>query len=203
MANIWSDDADVLIKRLDKDIVAKYKLSLSDILSNPEKFALQPNILNTISNMKEDADKSIAEMLDGMEEERKKLDDDASKCNAITSQLAQAISLEAKQSKIPLIKLDNFVRDESKDEVIYVKNASGDIMHLVERLVDASLLVADMTSTYNGNLIGEWLFSGSKNYVVRVSLDQNPALNIESSATEIDALLDAASDYIKSIKAGK
>ncbi len=203
MANIWSDDADIIIKRLDKDIAAKYKISLSDLLSNPDKFASQPSIVNTIINMKEDVDNSIAAMLNGMESERKKLSDDASKCDAITSQLAQAISLEAKQSKIPLIKSDNVARDESKDEVIYVKDAQGDILHMVERLVDASLLVVDMTATYNGNSIGEWLFSGNKNYVVRVSLDQNPALIIENSAAEIDALLDAATDYIKSIRAGK
>ncbi|MEM3227613.1 MAG: hypothetical protein QXK65_01535 [Candidatus Micrarchaeaceae archaeon] len=202
MANLWSDNADALIKQFDGAIKSKYKFTLSDFLTNPANFSAQESIIVTAGNIKEYVDNSIAEMLDGMEDERKRLNDDAAKCNAITSQLAQAISLEAKQNKIPLIKSDTVARDEGKDEVIYVKNASGDLMHLAERLVDSSLLIVDMTSEYNNNLIGEWLFSGNKNYVLRVNLDPNPVLNIETGAAEIDALLDAAADYIKALRAG-
>ena len=91
------------------------------------------------------------------------------------------------------------LRDEGKEEVIYVKDASGDILGLVGRLVDSSLMIADFTRQYENYQIGEWLFSGNKNYVLRVSLDPNPYLNVEASVNEINGLLDAAADYLKSL----
>jgi len=203
MADMWSDNADVIIRAVDKNIVSNYGFSLSDFFTDPSKFASKPNILTTVSNIKEYVENYVNGQLEGLDDQRKKLNDDAAKCNAITSQLSQAIISEAKQSKIPVIKSDTVVHDESKDEIIYVKNATGDLLRLAERLVDSSLLVVDMTTDYNGSLIGEWLFSGSKNYVMRVDLDPNPILSLEQGMNEINQIFDAATDYIKARKAEK
>jgi hypothetical protein len=203
MADMWSDNADVIIRGVNKDIVSNYGFSLSDFFTDPSKFASKPNILTTVSNIKEYVENYVNDQLEGLDDQRKKLNDDAAKCNAITSQLSQAIISEAKQSKIPVIKSDTVVHDESKDEIIYVKNATGDLLRLAERLVDSSLLVVDMTTDYNGSLIGEWLFSGSKNYVMRVDLDPNPILSLEQGMNEISQIFDAATDYIKARKAEK
>jgi hypothetical protein len=199
MAEMWSDNADVIIKNVDKDIKAKYKFSLSEFLTNPADYASVPNVAITVSNMKEYVDDFGSSLLGGLDEEKKKLDDDAMKCDAVTSQIAQAIKAEARQSKIPIIKPATMLRDEGKEEVIYVKDASGDILGLVGRLVDSSLMIADFTRQYENYQIGEWLFSGNKNYVLRVSLDPNPYLNVEASVNEINGLLDAAADYLKSL----
>ena len=200
MAELWSDNADVIIKNVDKDLKARYKFSLSEFLTNPADYASVPNIAITVSNMKEYVDDFGSGLLEGLDEdEKKKLDDDAMKCDAVTSQIAQAIKAEARQSKIPIIKPSTVLRDEGKEEVIYVKGASGDILGLVGRLVDSSLMIADFTRQYKNYQIGEWLFSGNKNYVLRVSLDPNPYLNIEASMNEINGLLDAAADYLKSL----
>jgi hypothetical protein len=199
MAEMWSDNADVIIKNVDKDIKAKYKFSLSEFLTNPADYASVPNVAITVSNMKEYVDDFGSSLLGGLDEEKKKLDDDAMKCDAVTSQIAQAIKAEARQSKIPIIKPATVLRDENKEEVIYVKDASGDILGLVGRLVDSSLMIADFTRQYENYQIGEWLFSGNKNYVLRVSLDPNPYLNVEASVNEINGLLDAAADYLKSL----
>ncbi len=199
MAEMWSDNADVIIKNVDKDIKAKYKFSLSEFLTNPADYAPVPNVAITVSNMKEYVDDFGSSLLGGLDEEKKKLDDDAMKCDAVTSQIAQAIKAEARQSKIPIIKPATVLRDENKEEVIYVKDASGDILGLVGRLVDSSLMIADFTRQYENYQIGEWLFSGNKNYVLRVSLDPNPYLNVEASVNEINGLLDAAADYLKSL----
>lgn len=199
MAEMWSDNADVIIKNVDKDIKAKYKFSLSEFLTNPADYASVPNVAITVSNMKEYVDEFGSSLLEGLDEEKKKLDDDAMKCDAVTSQIAQAIKAEARQSKIPIIKPATMLRDEGKEEVIYVKDASGDILGLVGRLVDSSLMIADFTRQYENYQIGEWLFSGNKNYVLRVSLDPNPYLNVEASVNEINGLLDAAADYLKSL----
>ena len=196
---MWSDNADVIIKNVDKDIKAKYKFSLSEFLTNPADYASVPNVAITVSNMKEYVDDFGSSLLGGLDEEKKKLDDDAMKCDAVTSQIAQAIKAEARQSKIPIIKPATVLRDENKEEVIYVKDASGDILGLVGRLVDSSLMIADFTRQYENYQIGEWLFSGNKNYVLRVSLDPNPYLNVEASVNEINGLLDAAADYLKSL----
>ncbi len=199
MAEMWSDNADVIIKNVDKDIKAKYKFSLSEFLTNPADYASVPNVAITVSNMKEYVDEFGSSLLEGLDEEKKKLDDDAMKCDAVTSQIAQAIKAEARQSKIPIIKPATMLRDEGKEEVIYVKDASGDVLGLVSRLVDSSLMIADFTRQYENYQIGEWLFSGNKNYVLRVSLDPNPYLNVEASVKEINGLLDAAADYLKSL----
>ena len=91
MAEMWSDNADVIIKNVDKDIKAKYKFSLSEFLTNPADYASVPNVAITVSNMKEYVDEFGSSLLEGLDEEKKKLDDDAMKCDAVTSQIAQAI----------------------------------------------------------------------------------------------------------------
>ena len=199
MAEMWSDNADVIIKNVDKDIKAKYKFSLSEFLTNPADYASVPNVAITVSNMKEYVDEFGSSLLEGLDEEKKKLDDDAMKCDAVTSQIAQAIKAEARQSKIPIIKPATMLRDEGKEEVIYVKDASGDVLGLVSRLVDSSLMIADFTRQYENYQIGEWLFSGNMNYGLRLFLDPNPYLNVEASVNEINGLLDAAADYLKSL----
>lgn len=199
MADMWSDDADVIIKGVDGGIKAKYKFSLTDFLTEPANFASTPNIQIAISNMKETVDSYAAGLLDGLEDEKRSLNDDAMRCDSITSQLSQEIRAEAKQNRIPILKPAAVMRDENRDEVIVIKEVSGDVLGLIGRLVGSSLMIADFTRQYNNYSIGEWLFSGSKNYVVRVGLDANPVINIESAMGEIDTLLDTAATYIKSL----
>jgi hypothetical protein len=199
MAELWSDYTDMLIKGIDKQIGSKYKFSLAALLTNPNRYAAQPNVQISIDNMREDVDKYIDDKAKAMADEQKNLDDAASKADSITGQLGRSISVQARQSNIPMIKPVTMDRDTDREETIYVDAIDNGVSALVQKLVSASILVADLSASYKNYSIGSWLFSGSKNYVLNVYMPDSALLALEASRLEINGLLQLASSTIKGL----
>lgn len=199
MAEMWSDHTDALLRGIDKQISNKYKVSMRDLLKEPAKYAAQPSIQVTISNMREDAEKYIQQKLDKMENEVRELSDNTARAESITNQLGQNISALAKQNRVPLIKPVDIERDETKEEHIYVDGVDASVVSLVEKLIISSNLVADIGTEFDENKIGSWLFSGQKNYVLSVFVPSNGASVLQESRDEILGLLDAASDFVRGL----
>ena len=197
MADLWSDYSDVVISNADAALGNKYKIKIRDFLAAPMRYAGQTNIVTTAQNMKEDLDKYIDKIYDGLKDERTDFNDAASKADSVTSQLAQNISLQAKQNRVPIITPAQIVREESNDEVIYVDKVDSGVFSMIEKLVLSSTYIADTTSKYGSYSIGEWLFSGSKNYVLRAYLPDSPILTIDASKEELDQIFDNAISIIK------
>ena len=197
MADLWSDYTDSLIDTMDKDISAKYKMRLRDLLTDPGKYADQPNIGVTISNMKEDANKQIDTMLAGMQDEVKRLEDDMSKINSITQQLAQNISMQSKQHNVPLIKPVDITRDTGSEDTIVLNSVDSDALKLAEKLIMSSVMVADFSYTYKSYSVGSWFFGGHKNYSIAVYVPENEAYRLELARDELNDLLDFAADFTK------
>ena len=199
MADLWSDFTDILIKSMDKEWSGKYRVTLKDLLTDPSKYFAQTNIQVMISNMEQDVNGYIDEKLKNLGDEEKAFEDAAVKADSITKQLMQSISSQAKQYKIPIITPVSVNRDETKDETIYVDAFDGNISALVEKLTASSTLIADFGSEFRNYKMGEWLFSGAKNYVLSVFVPQNNVMLLENSRDEIQSLLEAASDFVKGL----
>ncbi len=199
MADLWSDYSDLLITGIDKQFGSKYKFSLRALLTDPSKYAMQPNVQITIANMKEDVDKYLDGKAAALTAEQKDLEDQAAKADSVTGQLTRSITMNAKQSNVPVIKPLTVNRDPTKEKTIYIDSVDGSVNALVEKLVASSLMVADLSTTYKDYKFGSWLFSGNKDYVLNVFVPDSPYLMLESSRIEIDALLLSASSFIKGL----
>lgn len=199
MAELWSDYSDMLISSMDKQISTKFKVSLRDLLTDPSKYASQQNIQMTIGNIKEEVNKAIDSRIAGFGDSEKALDDAAAKADSLTGQISQSIIVQARQNKVPVIKPVAVDRDVTREERIYVDSANADVSSLIEKLVSTSTMIADTTTTYKNYRIGEWLFSGQKNYVLRAYLPRNGVISLEASRGELTTLLDAAADFIKGV----
>ena len=174
MADMWSDYTDTIISIMEDEIKSKYDISIRDILSDPAGALDVENIGTKIANAEEDINKYIDDVNASLTDQRKALEDEASKCDSITKQLNQNIVMHTRQNNVPLIKPDSIDRDESRDEIIYISTVENGIMNLIGKLIASSNLVADFTNNYNEYSIGNWFFSGAKNYSIRVSLTTNP-----------------------------
>ncbi|HUC38880.1 MAG TPA: hypothetical protein VL944_01995 [Candidatus Acidoferrum sp.] len=198
MADLWSDYTDALIKDIDQRIGNKYKLSVRDLLSNLDRYSSQPNISATISNLKEESNKYIDGLLDGMKPQAKEMDDSMAKASEITRQLAQNISMQAKQNNKPVIKPVELTRNRDMEEIIQVDNVNDQLLKLAERLVEQSNFVADFTFAYKNYNVGSWLFStNSKDYTINVFLPSNSALDLEVGRQELNDLFDSAMSFVR------
>lgn len=197
MAALWSDYTDGVITSIDDSLKGKYKFTLRDFLTNPAKFAKQPNVETTVGNMQDDALKFVDTALAGMTAQKAKLDSDVSKADSATKQLAQNISMQAKQYKIPVVKPALAYRDQTKDEIVYVDTVDTTVTALVEKFVSSSRYVTDSTVKYGNSSVGEWYFSGDRQYVLRVYFPPNEALSLQATRDELALLFDTAKDFIK------
>jgi len=197
MADLWSDYTDMMLSELEPTVKSKYNLSLKKLLTNPTQFADDETVSVKIDNIKEEVNKYFDDVVGQLEEERKALENNATKSDSITNQLNQRISLEAKQANIPVIKPYAVARDETRDETVYVNSVDSNTLALVDKLTSGSTFVADMTYKYKDYNIGTWFFSGRKNYVVSVALEPNPVLSVEGSRTELNMLIDNAKEILK------
>ncbi|MCL4411549.1 hypothetical protein M1329_01270 [Candidatus Marsarchaeota archaeon] len=196
MPDNWSEPAGILIDSVEPTVKQKYNMSLRGLLASPGRYSGTANLNTTIDNIREDIDNYVSETIDSMPEERKSFESDALKCDSITKQLGQNISLQAKQNSVPMIKPDAMDRDETRDEVFYISSVDNSVLSLVQKLVAASTVVADFSRTYRNYNIGEWLFStNAKNYVIRVNLQPNAIVTIDAARDEVNGLLDGVMTF--------
>ncbi len=196
MADLWSDYTDFVIDNIDKSIGKKYKMSLRDLLTDPESFSPNPNIQNTIKSMADDVNAYMDQALSKMSAQKQELDDNLTKADSVTKQLAQSISMQAKQNRVPFIVPVSIDRDDTKEEVISVDSAGSDVLALIEKIAASSTMIADFTTQYDNSLIGNWFFSGPKNYTINVYLPDSDVISMQDSRAELLGLLDAASAMI-------
>jgi len=197
MAEIWSDYSGAIISDMDPMIKKKYGFALSDLLTNPKKFAGTEDIGIKIGNIKEEVDSYI----DAQKQEALKKETNFSnmleRADSITGKIAQRISVIAKQNNVPSIKPVAIDRNTDNEEHIYVDSSDDSVMALVEKLAASSMVIADFTTDYNDRKLGEWYFSGHKNYTLTVYMPTSNIMLLDTSKEELDALLGAASDFIE------
>ena len=199
MAILWGDVSDNIITEVDKKTMGKYKIAIRELLSNPGKFSDSSNIVNTTKNLKEETDSYIDATLVTLKSEQQELEDAAMKADSLSSQLSQNINMQSKQYKVPVIKPIMINRDLTREETIYFDSVDSGLISLVDKLCSSSTYIADYGVTFKKYRIGEWLFSGQKNYVIKAYLPPNEALSLQAAKEELDALFDAALSFFAEV----
>lgn len=199
MAEFWSDYTDFVLSNMDKKISSKYKLSLRALLANPSKYAGTANIQTIVKNVSQEVDAYINSAIAAMPDEKKALDDQLLKTDAVTKQLAQSVSMQAKAHRVPLVKPVTVERDETQDEAVFVDAVDDSVIALIDKLAGSSMMISDFSYAYGKATVGSWLFSGQKNYVLSVYMPDNDVMMLEASRAEIQDLLGAAGVIMQGI----
>jgi hypothetical protein len=201
MAEFWSDYADNVITDVDTELGNKYgKMNLRKFLSNPAKFADQPDFQTAAQGMRKETNAFIDGLLDGLQKERRDLDNALAKADSITTQITSNISMQAKQNKVPMIKPVFIERDQTRDVAIYIDNMDSSVLGLIEKLSADCTYISDNTATYSDKKIGEWLFGGRKSYILRVFMPNNQAMALQDAKSEINGLFDIAMEFVPNKK---
>ncbi len=197
----WSSYTDYLINVIDTKLKRKYDITVRDLFTDPSRFAGKQGISNTIGSMKADADGIIDALAATRSSDKDAFNASLPKLDAISKKIAAIVTVQAKQSGIPIISPEAFNRNEADDIAIAVSNADADVQAVVQKLVPASLFIVDMSVSYNNYLIGSWLFAGSRNYLLNIYMEQNDFVQFQSSKDEIDAMFAYASSTINGLNA--
>ncbi len=197
MAELWSDYTDSVIGGIDKKIGSKYGLSLRDLLSDPGKFSTKQNLSTTISNLKEEASGYIDALIASMPEQAHEFENAAAKCDSVSRQLSQAVTLQSRQNKVPLINPATVTKDDTRDEIIFISTFDPSVSALIDKLLSHAFYVADYSYKLKSYSIASWLFSGHKDYVINAYLPPNAVLTAEMGRSELIDLLNTAEDYLK------
>jgi hypothetical protein len=196
MADLWSDYTDMLITQFDATSGKGLKISVRDFLTDPLRFASEPEIKTSIASMRKSLNDFIDSSIKNVADQKARFETTLQNCDAATTMIAQSIATRAKQNKVPVIKPVSIERGATED-IINVNEGGPEINALIDKLLANSYLVADFTREVNGKKVGSWLFSGqSKNYSLNIYMPYNEYKSLQDSKAEIGTLFDAASQLM-------
>lgn len=184
----WDPQTDVFINEIDEIVSEKYGISFRDLLLNPGKYTTKKDMKATFQNIKTEVDNYFKALLSTYADEVEKVNNELESLTSQYKELDALIASKASLAKVPYIKPSSVTRKEQEEE-ISIKQYDPSLEPLVSKLVSISHYVADMSIKYKNNIIGSWLFSGSKNYVLTLEIPASDALVIQTSKDTIDMLL--------------
>ena len=195
----WDDQTELFIRDIDATAVQKYGISARELILTPDKFEKTEDILDKIKGLRADTDSYFEEVMKDFTAENDELEEDLKKADALYNQVSQSISNKASLGRIPIIKTDGLDLSYSAPEIIYLDQLGSQVDSLVGRLVNFSNYIGDLSVSYRKYMIGSWLFSGQRSYLATVKAPDNPVLEIESSQSAIDAMLDSAGERLSGL----
>jgi len=98
---------------------------------------------------------------------------------------------------VPYIKPKSIERKEEADENVIIDKYEPGMESLIGKLLSNAVYVADVSVPYKNYILGSWLFSGQKNYLLSLDTPTSLVLNIETSRDVISYLLDTISGVFK------
>ncbi|MGC8729879.1 MAG: hypothetical protein ACP5RP_00630 [Candidatus Micrarchaeia archaeon] len=195
MADMWSDTTDMIINDFDK--TQNDNIALADLFSNPKDFINNKDIATIISKKKEAINNYIDSIINTMQNQKEELYNSAAKCDQLSKQILSKIKDKAAQKWIPVIVPTYVAQNSNGSETIYIDQIDENMDMLIDKFIGGSTYIADMSANFEDYVIGMWLFSGSKNYILSVHFDTNEFYNILNSKNEINDLFDGVSAYIE------
>jgi hypothetical protein len=193
----WDANTDGLITNLDKQITKEYGLSLRELLLTPEKFAGQKDALQNAEKIRDYVSKYFSGVKDGMKDEQAEFTKELENADAQSAKIEEVISTKAALARIPFIKPYYVDFDPARKEEITVDKYDNSVDALIAKLVNVSDYVSDMSGIYGKYVIGSWLFSGRKAYVISVYLEESIISSIDRMEEDLDSMIETAYQSLK------
>lgn len=186
-----SNDSLDYVKAIDQKIGSKYDVSLYDVLNDPNSLKGNKNPKQVVIGMREDISTFFDSLTSRLKTEQDELDTQLGTADALYKRLNDVIRNKASFAGIPYLRPVDIIRDTGDEENIVVDKYDGSVDTLVTRLVGVVHYIADLSTKYKEFVLGTWLFSGNKNYLLTINPPSSILFNIEMSKREINQKLDS------------
>lgn len=188
-----------LLNRLDKEVKRKFGVSLTSILDDPTEYINQKGFAVKLSRITDYVDKETERMIEQARGSSRALHESAGKANELSRKLESYIASHARQNGIPVIKPARVELPEGDKNRFYISELDDATTRFIERLVDSSAFVVDMTKSYEDLKMGSWLFGGERECIVGVHAPRNSMLLLRSGRADILDMLKDAADSVKGL----
>ena len=188
-----------MLNRLDKEVNRKFGLSLAAVIAEPSAFMNQKGFAVKLSRITDYVDRETERMMEQAKGASRAFHESAARADELTRKVGSCISSHARQNNIPILKPASVELPAADKNRFYINEMDDSTARFIERLVDSSSFVVDMTKSYDSLKLGTWLFGGERECIVGVHAPRNSLLLLRSGRAEILDLLKEAADSVKGL----
>ena len=188
-----------MLSRLDKDVKKRFGLSLSEVVADPSAYMNQKGFAVKLSKMTDYVDKETEKMIEQAKGSSRAFHESAAKADELTRKVGSYISSHARQNDVPVLKPARVELPAADKNRFYISEMDDSAVRFIERLVDSSAFVVDMTKSYDNLKLGSWLFGGERECIVGIHAPKNSMLLLRSGRAEILGMLKEAADSVKGL----
>ncbi len=188
-----------MLSRLDKEVKKKFGLSLVAIMEDPSSYMNEEGIAIKLSRISDYVEKETGLMLDRAKGSTRSFHESASKADELSRRMESYISAHARQNNVPVVKPAGVELPMLDKNRFYISEMNDSTSRFLEKLVESSSFVVDMTRSYDNLKLGSWLFGGERECIVAVNLPRNSLLLLRAARAEILQRLKEASDSVKGL----
>lgn len=188
-----------MLSRLDKDVKKKFGLSLIDVLEDPASYLSEKGFAVKLSKINDYVDQETERMLEQSKATTRSFHESIAKADNLTRRVGSYISAHARQNNIPMVKPASVELSMFRKSKFYISEIDDDTTKFLEKLIESSSFVVDMTKSYDNLKLGAWLFSGDKEYAVSIELPKNSVLLTRIARVDLLQQLKEASESIKGL----
>jgi len=187
------------IDAIDNAYSTKFGVSIAQFIKHPEQYIdNKEEILLKEENLKAYINEYFDKQIDSLKDEYEEFTKVMESISAQSDRIKKVIMDEASSKKIPFIEPNTINISENMREDIIIEKYDDTIDSLISKLIDSSIYIADTSVYYQKYNVGSWLFStGSRSYVLRIFVPNNPILSINSSKSMILNLVDYAFSVLR------
>ena len=187
----WDGQVDAYITDIDDVVSKEYGVSFRDLLANPMKFSGDKKVIDAMPGIKAEVTSYFGNILKSMDEEVQKLNNEMEAATVQYDKIDEIIRIKVAAMKIPYIKPLYVNRNSSNEETILIESYDESLDPFIGKMVNISNYVADVSAGYKNYILGSWIFSGPKNYLLAINQPTSPVLQVETGSNTVNALLSA------------
>ncbi len=188
-----------MLRRLDNEVRKKFGISLSAIMEEPSTYMNQKGFAVKLSRITDYVDKETERMLKQAKGSSRAFHESAAKADELTRKIGSYISSHARQNNVPVLKPASVELPMLDKNRFYISELDDSTTQFIEKLVDSSTFVVDMTKSYDNLKLGRWLFGGERECIVGVHSPKNSMLLMRAGRAEILDRLKEAADSVKGL----
>lgn len=186
----WDEQTDSFVVELEPIIKQKYSVSIRQLLLSPDDFAKNKAVITAMPDIKKSVSSYFDDVLVGFKDDKAKLDKDLQTIDSQFKKIDDIITSKSSIAKVPYIKPIVVDYDQNRQEEIIIDQYNPNVDALVNKLLNVSIYVANMSTTYKGYNMGTWIFSGQREYILTLNPPISPVITIESSRDLLNTILD-------------
>ena len=197
----WDDQTDQFISAIDAGLKDPKGQGLRDILTNPEKYPMNKEMLKQLDGMKDKVNAFFDAVMDGLKDDSAMLKARLESNDLLYRRIDDTIRSKAAAAKVPYVRPMLVEVGQDMREEITIEEYDEKLEGLIGKLVGGASYVADLSADYMGHKLGSWLFSGIKPYFITVNPPSGFVVLVEGSRTAIIQMLSDIRDRAKAYSA--